>query len=579
MRGVVMKAFWSRAIGLVTVYGIGLSVVAANILMAGEVTHLQAVHRHGQTFVTWIDVAPGEEGANYRYRLYRSDRPITSENLSTAEVAATGILHNSARRFGTAFNLKDRLNPDGPRAVILEGAEPLPAGSGLAVHTVRKAGDAYYAVLAADEKGQPLGQIMPGENATTKAVSETVAPIQPIKLFDSQSRGQYSPQTSITGQKNLPLRVELHASQGQGGGAGDYGDYYLYFATPEMGYRDGLPGVFSVEERREKTGNYLLLRSRDAIEHPSGLRAMETFWFGYLCTPQGATHSEPRAYPFTERRMDWIIDWVTSKYSADPSRITAAGGSMGAWGSTTYAFRQRDRFAAVYPNRPRTRQRGLPSLAGPVAKDQQVLMEDGKTDYFTRMDLVKFAAEHPEDLPFYGFCCGRRDGFASWQEQIDMVRALTASRHGFAFAWNDGDHSTGAEPMRQIVKYYPPEKFALNRSYPAFGNSSIDQTLGNGDPKDGDLAGGINLGFAWEILADEADRWSVSLSNDLNTSPMTVDVTPRRGQKFQLRPAAEVRWSTSAGDSGKVVADKNGLVTIQAVKLMPSVATQLTLTR
>ena len=44
--------------------------------------------------------------------------------------------------------------------------------------------------------------------------------------------------------------VELHASQGQGGPAGDYGDYYLYFATPEMGYRDGLPGVFSVEERR-----------------------------------------------------------------------------------------------------------------------------------------------------------------------------------------------------------------------------------------------------------------------------------------------------------------------------------------
>ena len=55
---------------------------------------------------------------------------------------------------------------------------------------------------------------------------------------------------------------------------------------PQMGYRDGLPGVFSVEERREKAGNYLLLRIRAAIEHPSGTRAMETYWFGYSCVPQ-----------------------------------------------------------------------------------------------------------------------------------------------------------------------------------------------------------------------------------------------------------------------------------------------------
>lgn len=158
------------------------------------------------------------------------------------------------------------------------------------------------------------------------------------------------------------MRVELHASQGQGGGAGEYGDYYLYFATPSMGYRDGLPGVFSVEERRDKEGNYLVLRGRDAIEHPNGLRAMETYWFGYFATPQWARHKEPRAYPFTELRQDWIIDWVVQRYAVDPDRITASGGSMGAWGSTTYALRHPERFAAVYPNRPRTRQRALPSL-------------------------------------------------------------------------------------------------------------------------------------------------------------------------------------------------------------------------
>ena len=278
-----------------------------------EVTGIQVIHRHGQTFVTWKDAAEDEEGARYRYSLYRSDRPITADNLKEAELYCYGMLNHSARQFGTAFNMKDRLDPKRPMAILADGGEPLPLWSGLAVHTVRKNSKSYYAVLATDDKLKPLSRVIPGKSATTEPVTESVAPTQPIKLFDSKSRGKYSPQTSITGQKHLPLRVALHGSQAQGGGAGDYGDYYLYFGAPEMGYRDGLPGVFSVEERRQKNGNYLILNSRDAIEHPSGLRAMETYWFGYLCVPQLASHREPRAYPYTERRMEWIIDWVTQK--------------------------------------------------------------------------------------------------------------------------------------------------------------------------------------------------------------------------------------------------------------------------
>lgn len=544
-----------------------------------KVTDIRAIHRNGQTFVTWKDVAEGEDGAKVRYSLYRSDRPITADNLDKAERCSHGIVNNSAKLFGSAFNLKDRLDPKKPTATIEEDGKPLPLWSGLAVHTVRKNSRAFYAVVATDEKLSPLSKVVPGVSATIDAVEEMVAPIQPIKLFDSKTRGQYSPQTSITGAKGLPLRVDLHGSQGQGGGAGDYGDYYLYFATAEMGYRDGLPGVFTVEERREKSGNYLLLRSRDAIEHPSGTRAMETFWFGYLCVPQNATHKEPRAYPYTERRMEWIIDWATRKYHADPERVSASGGSMGAWGSTTYAFRYPERFAAVYPNRPRTLQRGLPSLTGPLPKGAAVLMDDGKTDYFARMDMVKFAADHADDLPFYGWCCGRRDGFATWKEQIDMVKALTAARHGFAFAWNDGDHSSGSQPMSLISKFYPPEKFARNQSYPAFGNSSLDQKLGNGDPKDGDLEGGINLGFDWKDVIDQEDKWSVRMTNELAKADMTVDVTPRRCQKFKVKPGDRVRWSSSTGDSGTVTTDPAGHITILQFKLRPTTDAVLTITR
>lgn len=535
-----------------------------------QVTAIRAWHQNGQTFVTWKDAAEGEEGAKFRYSLYRSDRPINDDNLAKAELCYRAVLNNSGRLFGTAFNMKDRLDSTKPYAFFEEGGKPLSPWSGLAVHTVKKDGDGYYAVVVTDEKYAPLGKIVAGQSATTEPVKEKIAPIQPMKLLDSKTRGMYSPQTSITGKKGLPLRVELHASQGQGGGAGDYGDSYLYFADAQMGYRDGLPGVFSVEERRDKAGNYLLLRMRDAIEHPSGTRAMETYWFGYHCVPQHVMDADGKAYPFTERRTDWTIDWVMKKYDVDPQHVTVSGGSMGAWGTTTYAFRRPERFAAVYPNRPRTRQRGLPTLMGPLPKNPMILMDDGKTDYFARMDMVKFAAGHPEDLPFFGWCCGRRDGFATWQEQIDMVKALSAAHHGFAFAWNNGDHSSGAEPMAKVMKYYPAELFARNRSYPAFANSSLDQKLGDGDPKDGDLEGGINLGFRWQDLKDEEKQWSVKLSNDLANEDMTVDVTPRRCQQFKLKPGTEVKWS-SGEQQGKSTADANGLLTIVGIKLKPGV--------
>jgi hypothetical protein len=566
-----------RTLTLVTLAGLlGACPVAA---ADHEVTNIEAVYRHGQTFVTWKDVAEGETGAAFRYSLYRSDKPITQENLAKAELCYQGVLNNSAKLFGSAFNSKDRLDPNKPTAILEEGGKPLPLWSGLAVHTVRRDGKAYYAVVATDDKLKPLTKIVLGKSAMIEPVDEKVTPIQPIKLHDSKSRGPYSPQTLISGQKGLPLRVELHASQGQGGGAGDYGDYYLYFATADMGWRDGLPGVFSVEERRSKAGNALVLRSRDAIEHPNGKSAMETYWFGYLCVPQLATHAEPRAYPYTERRMEWLSDWVVKKYEADPERVTASGGSMGAWGSTTYGFRHPERFAAVYPNRPRTRQRGLPSLVGTVGKDKRVLTDDGKTDYFERMDMVKFAAEHADDLPFVGWCCGRHDGFATWQEQLDFAKALSEARHGFAFAWNNGDHSSGAQPMEKVVKFYPPERFARNQSYPAFRNSSLDDDPGKGDPKEGALEGGINLGFVWKEVVDEPGKWSVRLSNELAKADMTVDVTPRRCQKFKPKPGETVKWQASTGSSGTATVDGKGLVTIPQIALSPGKETVLTISR
>ncbi|MDD4891655.1 MAG: hypothetical protein PHU85_17185 [Phycisphaerae bacterium] len=593
-----------------------------------EVTGIKAAYRNGQTFVTFKDVAEGEAGANVRYSLYRADQPITQDNLDKAELCYTGVFNNSAKMIGAAYNTlslqqatdrkapglfgASRLNPntpaitlqkDGkatpttcPTMVIEEGGSPLPMWSGVAVHTVAKDGKGFYAVVATDLAGKAISKVVPGQSATTEAVDEKVAPIQPIKMWDSKALGQWAANLCITGAKGLPMQVSVHASNSTGGLAGGAGDYYIYFGTPDMGYRDGLPGAFCVSESRPGYGikgeNTLVLANRDTIEAPSGTGPMETFWFGYVCVPQWAKDKEPRAYPFTENRVLWSIDWTIKKYAPDTNRIYGGGQSMGGWGSTSLLFRQASIFAGVWPTLPRTRQRGMPSLAK-VAKAEDVTMPDGKTRYFDRMDTVKFVSEHHEDLPFYGWSIGRHDGYASWKEQIDMVKALTASHHGFGFSWNDGGHSEGVGPMGKVRKYYQPAMFAMNKSYPAFGNSSINDDLGTGELveqvgddgkkkmgiKDGKPEGSINLGFIWADLVDEAGKWEVKLSNDLCKEPMTVDVTPRRCQAFKVKAGDKVKWTNSAGGAGDVTVDEFGLVTITKLAIKPGEATTLTISK
>jgi hypothetical protein len=557
-----------------------------------NVTNIQALHRDGQTFVTWIDVAEGEAGVGYRYSLYSSDRPITEAQLDGLKPVIHGIVNNSGKHYGYHMFSKRRIDPSLPMATIEPGGKPLPLWSGLAVSTVEKNGNRYYAIAASDAEGRRIGKVVSGQSATTKPVAEEVASIQPVKTGDSAKRGRYAHVVRVTGEKNLPLTVQLHASSARGGPGSDHGDYYLFWGRPEWGYRDGLPWQFTIDQRRvyNSDGRYLSLRSRETLAAPSGNGTKETFWFGYYCVPQWADHKQPRAYNFTERRTLWLIDWVKNRYGVDPERVYAEGGSMGAWGTASFALRHPDLFAAIYPNRPRMIQPALPSLVK-IARETRIVMDDGKTNYDERMDMTRFASAHHDDLPFIGWCCGRKDGFATFKEQIEMVNALTAAHHGFAFAWNDGNHSSGATPMREIKRWYPPEKFARNKSYPAFGNSSIDGDLGQGETEvtegkrtrkvlkddNGELEGGINLGFVWKEVADDGSSWSVTLSNQLTKDEMTVDVTPRRCQKFKPRPGEMLKWSVADGGSGTVVADKWGLVTVTAVKIRPGSETVLTI--
>ncbi|MBW2731432.1 MAG: hypothetical protein JRH20_03510 [Deltaproteobacteria bacterium] len=537
---------------------------------------LRVVHHHGQSFVSWRDRAEGMEGETYRYQLYRSVDAITDEaDLAGAELVVSGILNHSGQLFGEAFRPLERLNPESAMAMVEEGEPALELWSGLWVTTTRETGCAYYAVIATDVEGKALEAVSPGVNATVDPVSEGVALRAPIQRYNSDERGVYSPQTRVTGTPSLPLIVNLHASSATGGGAGDYGDYYNYFGDTSMGYQDGIPSVFSVEETH--SGPQLLtMKSRDTIVSPDGSRGVETHWFGYVADPSSGQGRY--AYPYTEARLLWTIPWVIAHYSVDLDRVYGEGGSMGAWGTMTFSFRHPEIFAAVYPNRPRFYQRSLASLDGPI---DGVTLPNG-TSWEVQHDSVAFVRVHPADLPFLGWNIGRKDGYATWKEQLDMVHALHDGHHGFAFAWNNNDHSGGVSAGEEIVRWYPREKFARNLSYPAFANSSIDDDLGSGDPSDGDLEGGINLGFDWTLHVDSSTEWRLDLRNGLAAAGMQVDVTPRRLQAFKITPGETLSYEVTRGgltlSSGKTTANEHGLITLEVVSILPGTDTSIQIT-
>jgi hypothetical protein len=68
-------------------------------------------------------------------------------------------------------------------------------------------------------------------------------------------------------------------------------------------------------------------------------------------------------------------------------------------------------------------------------------------------------------------------------------------------------------------------------------------------------------------VVDEERKCSITMSNDLAKEAMTVDVTPRRRQKFKLQPGTECKWTTSNGTSGTVSADKWRRVTVPGLAI------------
>ena len=282
---------------------------------------------------------------------------------------------------------------------------------------------------------------------------------------------------------------------------------------------------------------------------------------------------------FTERYILFVIDWVQEFLGADKNRTYIQGASMGGTAAVQLATHFPDRFAAVYAGVPiysftwkqMGRMKGsawrLTCSAGKFTAKNPALMPDGK-DLLDYSSGAKNIARSAVDMPPIFCTSGRKDLSIPWVNNPPFFAAADQAKQFISVYWNNGTHRMSQEaPQDMQITWKQLLKFRLNESFPVFSQFSDNRNFGNGDPKDGDLAGWVNRGISWHGVKDTADRYEIvlSVSHPDIKYPVSAAVTIRRRQNFRPAPGTEVAFEYGSV-KGKVKITKEGLLTIPHVR-------------
>jgi len=586
-----------------------------------QVTGVKAVHRAGQTFITWreIDDPVGKEEVTWgelksaldnldqagrtRYCVYRHNRRITADNLHEAELIATvkplSCWNVNGRSLDRAIDLyiatADQLmvghwNPfwqaemDGKygrdcpidRLVIADGAEPLPPGTGLYVHTPGREGEAYYAVVtsvngvqntkdltAANSLDRPVEEI----EGIGEPVLQKTLPKMPFFNYD-QKRLHYvrwvaPPLVNVPSQyynwsvgvpvklgKDVPLEVNFHR------------DGRSYWRTHYRIERDSIvlcPHDFPVN----------------------------SWWYGYH-EALGTLKSfrQGRIRPYTERRLLAFIEWAARNWPVDPDRILVTGCRGGASGSGALhlGLRHPEVFSLVISGHGsldyraealRTDRQGratAQSMQAIWGRPEWDIPTEGGGSFWQGHDMLRLVTSTPakRDLPFVTLT-------SRWDSAHKFYGAMLATHRGVIghFAWGGTRYvpvsASGTYP--NVIR----ADLARDKPYPAIAYAKGMEGIGNNRA--------LNTEFRWRDIVDTPDRFEVTLSGGPNAG---VNVGLRRVQNFQIRPGRTYAWTNkllpdaklprpprnpkpntlaAGGQSGQVTVGDDGVLAIEGVEI------------
>lgn len=497
---------------------------------------------------------PRDDEREVRYHVYTHDKPITPETIGEARLLGEAVP-------GSGYNT--RLVPGGdfikrrPKAVALrlavEPAEPLPPGVGVYVHTVEQDGARYYAVVSSINGVENAVDISPanaiGPIKQKRATPEPV--LQREEITELRDGKKYHEQGysfwAVPPLAPRPLRYDLAvgfcpASMSHPAPL-TVTRGHTWTHTPEMPRPEARPGL-------------VMSMSSDP---PNG------FWTGINDARDTLKGIEDGAWqPFTHNRQEALIRWMQKKWDVDEQRIVSAIGAWGMW-----EFRRPDLYAYIHGW-------GMPEVTkgfqcwnwarGAWGPPEAYKGKPDSENPYVLQDYTSYVLAHPEkEFPFFQIHTGWGAHFTEmgWPPFPRFVRAMIDTRQPFCMQSRAVDEAI----RRGVIR------FRRDQSVPAFGNCSLDNNIAEGDLKSGMPFGQVNGYLLWEsaTIVDEPGLWEITvwLHDSAPLDACTVDLTPRRCQKFKAKPGERFAWTNVSPETGHVTqtgraaAGEHGLVTVR----------------
>ncbi len=583
---------------------------------------INAVHRSGQTFITWPERG---DMTGEHYRIYRSTAPITD----ASSLALAQQLYEVPK--GTGNFYADRYNVDSSgvwqarylERFVTENLGPqLPAGLGLLVWTIHStdfavgySGTAYYAVTVVSAGGsEDLSGL--GGNLSSGAVEEGVASPAPVEVVRAAAgKAHVYLQYMDLREWNATFHAPNPGNQYYGLDPGDpavaHAIQYAYCYT--VGEPDPLtvppaaryPVVLNLHGWGGNAYGPDLLPAQywDVIEIRP-LDIGETWYFGfakqhnyYIDAPveAGDTICNYTEYRILRMLYDLLHDPVLGP-QCDPNRIYIYGHSMGGSGTLAFSLRYPTLFAAAYASQPMTnyltdpvwlddvsrkfgpRVLNLPvELNVPSGIVPSLLAFNGTGVYDWQNHEANAQARLTDEVVPLGLGHGRLDASIHWPEEgRGMYAALDAGRRCWGGYVDDRDHQwmgfagcpVPFAPDGSLVPF-GGLGMVLDETVPGMSNYSRGGSLPPLDPPPAapeSYNGAIEWSSSWNPWDgpphEDTGMWGMSLRTTDGQSA-TVDITPRRTQKFAAWPGGvPYMWFNRRVSDNEIVA--SGIVSTGA---------------
>jgi pimeloyl-ACP methyl ester carboxylesterase len=593
-------------------------------------TNIQAWYKHGQVWIVWDETLRRPDV----YEIYMHPTPFDSIHQAT-------LVGKLAQWEWSAGAIRDQMNNSSFNWKVphphRSRRHQLDSLKGLFVYTPHTADTAYFAVV---KRGNTL--VTSGVNRTAAAVHYDCDPVNdPITCHQQASK-------TLDGYKTTVWAMWADGREDHWNGRPD-------FPVMANQHKNGQPGIFIVSEalnmdttagntipavlwlhggdgnaiqslpmRRPQVNlipkeGILVAHNDDFVRYERGKDSTWTvleqpsnsWFFGWAKNkdPYDSLHAvvaiNDTIVNYTQRRLDWINDWLIENYHVDPERIHINGHSMGSAGTTALMKTYPNRYASVTIfnnglNGHSNSDQGY-SLFGDTAWNNptNLYRRDGTNVRIKQVFNLNDRNSQERDFPLVRMFHGKNDdnGVMMWDAYVvSEYKKADSLKWGMQLYWSERGHGidTGANPnhpdhwthgvedttqtVRDNVAY--EEAKYRNTSFPAFYNHRLDPQAP--DPGDGSIGiiGNGGTGDDWgtwggyhdwnsTTLLDEPDQWQVTAwlmdsavynNDNCPFNSLVSSLAIRKPQYFNPPSGTTVYWSEI--DSATNIIIKEGETTV-----------------